>query len=220
MKHALPLFFLAAAACTDHLPLVGAPCPCAEGTRCERTTNTCVVGAESLDDAAASPDLAMVPDGGWLDDGFPDGLGPPDPGVPPARPTPPPEACQRLGFHTQADYESGFIVPRCGSSGCHQAIFPPRNMNRVDLLRENLVNVKALSLCKTDFYINRANPKLSFMLTKVVNPNDEVPCPSDLPNGTRNGGTRMPNSQPAIAGPRLTGDETSCYIWWIYELAK
>jgi hypothetical protein len=257
MKHAIFLLVLSAAACTDHLPLVGAPCPCAPGTSCDQDSGLCVVAAEvgtpgdrdapgvetdaglgpevAAIDAPLAPDIfAPTPDGApfFADDAAPV----PDrfPASPDDAPTgddppvrtgdaaePPPgvfKSCIKLGFATRAEFEAGFIVPRCGASMCHQAVFPPRNLNFLDKIREQLVDVRALSLCKTDYYINRADPAKSFMLAKVLSPTQDVQCPS---GGARNsGGTRMPNAMPAIAGPRLDEDEINCYTWWIYEMAR
>jgi hypothetical protein len=232
MKYAAPLV-LCLAACTNHLPLVGAPCPCAAGTVCEKATQRCVAvtvagadGAVATNDSGASsdvpdlvppsppspyPDPPAEPDGGWLTEDGPEDF---DGGPAPERP---PE-CDSLGFHSKESFEAGFIVPRCGAAGCHQAVFPPRHLDFVDMFRMQLVDQKSIVLCKDDYYLNRKNPKLSFMLAKVISQTEDVSCPS---GGAANaGGTRMPNSMPAVAGPRLNDAEIACYIWWIEEMAR
>lgn len=153
----------------------------------------------------ASPDLAVVD-------------APVD--VPPLPPTIP-GGCLALGINNLAAVETRLIAPRCGgNSACHQAIFPPRNLNNVAMIRSVLVGKKSMILCKGDSYIDTSDFRKSFMLTKVLG-GDQSPCPS----GGRedSGGSRMPNKIGAPAGTvddPLSVDELACYTWWVSELAR
>jgi hypothetical protein len=130
----------------------------------------------------------------------------------------PPSDCDGLGVKTVKDFETKFIAPKCGMSMCHQAVFPPRNLNMPDMIEKAVVGVKGQSLCKTDFYVNKTDYKKSFMLAKVSASGDNVQCPAGGPaNG---GGTRMPNSMPAVVGTKLTAEELGCFTWWIQSVAE
>jgi hypothetical protein len=129
-----------------------------------------------------------------------------------------PSECGSLGVSSLTDFETKFIAPRCGMTGCHQAVFPPRNLNMPGMIRTALVGVKALSLCKTDFYINKSDYTKSFVLAKISSQSEMVQCPSG--GAANSGGTRMPNAMPAVAGPMLGSDELACFTWWIQSVAK
>jgi len=134
---------------------------------------------------------------------------------------PAPSACGS-GIKTLTDFETKFIVPKCGTSACHAAVFPPKNLNMASMIRKQLVGVKAQTLCidkegggaKADFYINKDDVDKSYILAKITSMEDMVTCP----NGEK-GGTRMPNSMPTIAGPRLSDDEITCFTWWVKAVA-
>jgi hypothetical protein len=85
------------------------------------------------------------------------------------------------------------------------------------MIRKAVVGVKALSLCKTDYYVNKTKPGDSFMLAKISAATNDVKCPSG--GAANSGGTRMPNSMPAVAGPMLMPDELACFTWWINSVA-
>jgi hypothetical protein len=102
-----------------------------------------------------------------------------------------PLECVALGIHSLDEVDSKFIAPRCGAAGCHQAIFPPRNLNNVAMIRGSVVGRKAQILCKTESYIDTSDYTKSFMLTKVTALGDSVACASG--GAADSGGSRMPN---------------------------
>jgi hypothetical protein len=126
--------------------------------------------------------------------------------------------CAKLNMKSLAEVETKFIVPKCGMSGCHQAIFPPRNLNMASMIRAALVGQKAQTLCKNDFYINKTDVSKSFVLAKITSDSDKVDCPSGGAAGL--GGSRMPNSMPTVAGPKLSDDEIACFTWYVESIAK
>jgi hypothetical protein len=126
--------------------------------------------------------------------------------------------CMALGIKSAAEVESKFIAPKCGASGCHQAIFPPRNLNNVSMIKSAMVGKKAMVLCKTDSYVDTTDPSKSFILAKVKAMGDTVVCPSG--GKADSGGSRMPNKVGAPAGTvgdPLTDDEVSCLTWWVNQ---
>jgi hypothetical protein len=127
-----------------------------------------------------------------------------------------PAGCDSLGVTTPVDFETKFIMTRCGSSMCHQSVFPPRNLNMADKIRAAVVDKKAAALCRSDSYINKANPSKSYLLAKITATDNKVTCPSG-----GDGGTRMPNKDlmPTIMGDRLTEGEIACFTWWVSEAA-
>jgi hypothetical protein len=228
MNRALFLVLLALAGCEDHLPLVGAPCPCAAGTVCDPGTSRCVLaGAGAPDGAADSPDgVADSPDAA-----ADAAIEPPD--APALRPDviepvsapvdglqyPGQGACKSLSIATVNEFETKFIVPRCGTARCHgpMSVFPPRNLDIPSMIRPNLVGKKSALNCKNDFYVDTTNPWKSVMLSTVWPVTDTVICPSG-----GQGGTRMPNKpdMPTIVGERLTQAELECFTWWVFEIAR
>jgi hypothetical protein len=138
-----------------------------------------------------------------------------------------PADCEPLGVASLSDFETKFIVPKCGQVMCHgpNSVFPPRNLDMPGMIRTNLVGKKATLACTTDFYINKTDVKKSFVLHKIESTEEKLPCPAD-PNGKADaGGTRMPNvtdpkPMPTIAGPRLSDGEIACFTWWVESVAK
>ena len=135
-----------------------------------------------------------------------------------------PAECGDLGVAKLDDFDTKFIVPKCGQAKCHgpMSVFPPRNLDMPGMIRTNLVGKKGTLACKTDFYINTTDFTKSFVLHKVEAEGDNLPCPSD-PNGKADaGGTRMPNKDdmPTIPGARLPDDELACFRWWVESVAK
>jgi hypothetical protein len=130
-------------------------------------------------------------------------------------------SCQGLGYQSLADFENRFIVPRCGSTGgCHQSVFPPRNLNMSAMIRAALVGKKSQVYCKDDFYINTTDYTKSFMLAKVMAQGESVTCPSG--GSANSGGTRMPNkaNEPTVVDQRLSDVEIDCFRWWVVELSR
>jgi hypothetical protein len=195
------------AGCEEHLPLVGAPCPCAPGTVCDPATSRCVMAPVGPDDAAVADALISN-----------DVLAPQPPSDAPAAPPPGMGACKSLGFTSASDFEVRFIVPRCGTAKCHgpMSVFPPRNLDMPTMIRANLIGKRAALNCKNDYYVDPINPARSVMLSTVWAFGDQTICPSGGP-----GGTRMPNKEdmPTIVGTRLTEAELECFTWWVYEIA-
>jgi hypothetical protein len=203
---ALVLFFLAPA-CAERLPLVGAPCPCAETTVCDTATNTCVSmggpgdGATVLD-ALPGPepeaDAAPIADGSASAEMSP---------------------CEAIGLHGAADVEFKYIPQRCGQAMCHgpSSVFPPRNLHMPARIRASLIDQPSLLNCKQDLYVDRANPARSTFLATVEAVSDTVTCPSG-----GQGGTRMPNKDmmPTIPGMRLPQAEIECLRWWVSQIVK
>jgi hypothetical protein len=126
-------------------------------------------------------------------------------------------ACARLGVQTATEFETRFIVPRCGTSGCHQSVFPPKNLNMPSMIRSSLVGRPGQIFCKTDSYINVADPARSYVLATITATTERVTCPSG-----GEGGTRMPNKElmPTVAGERLTEDEIACFTWWVMTVSR
>jgi hypothetical protein len=135
-----------------------------------------------------------------------------------------PAECGDLGVAKLDDFDTKFIVPRCGQVMCHgpSSVFPPRNLDMPGMIRTNTVGKKATLACKTDFYINKTKPADSFMLHKITAEGTTMPCPSDPGGKADAGGTRMPNKDkmPTIPGDRLTDGEIKCFTWWVESVAK
>jgi hypothetical protein len=129
-----------------------------------------------------------------------------------------PDACKGLEINSLSDVETKFIMPKCGASACHQAVFPPRNLNMQAKIRENMIGKKGTGFCKTDDYINKADPKgKSYVLAKVTATAETAECPSG-----GDGGTRMPNLVGGVAGKvdkRLSEEEIECFTWWVESVA-
>jgi hypothetical protein len=226
-------------ACTETLPLSGAPCPCAAGTYCDVTGDRlchplqdsgkpAVTTQDSsvliIDESGGTPPITAVSDAGYPPS-QPDGAG----GEDAAEPTPPDEiptqadakACSVLGVASARDFERKFIAPRCGSGACHQAIFPPRHLDQPERIREQVVGVRSLVLCKDDFYIDREDPGRSFFLNKCAGTTNVIRCATD--GAQDSGGSRMPNAEGApagTAGPLLNQYELACLKWWVFTVAK
>jgi hypothetical protein len=138
-----------------------------------------------------------------------------------------PEECAPLGVTKLTDFETKFIVPKCGTVMCHgpSSVFPPRNLDMPGMIRPALIGKKGSLACKNDFYIDKTDFTKSFILHKVEAMGTTLPCPSD-PNGKADaGGTRMPNQtdpkpMPTIAGDRLSDGELACFSWWVESLSK
>jgi len=217
MKHAPLVLLLAATGCADRLPLVGAPCPCAEGTVCDDETKQCVPSPSDRMDAFTVPIDALSPQ---PDDA---NAGPGDDGPPPGDDIYG-TACRELGIDTVSDFETRFIAPRCGQAKCHgpMSVFPPRNLHMPAMIRTSLVGQKAFLACKSDYYIDREFPFRSFVLAKIWASGDVLRCPSEPYGKLDSGGTRMPNKDgmPTIVGTRLSLPELQCFTWWVMEVAK
>ena len=131
-----------------------------------------------------------------------------------------PAACGNIGIKSLAEVETKFIATKCGGdSGCHQAVFPPRNLNNTAKIRPAIVGVNGQTLCKTDFYVNKDDPAKSYLLAKVSAMGDTVDCPTPDSKG---GGARMPLKKGTIDKPdtRLSDDEIACLTWWVESIAK
>jgi len=140
----------------------------------------------------------------------------------------PPSACGALGVTSTGmkavtDFETKFIVPKCGQAKCHGpgAIFEPKKMDVPEMIRPLLVGKKAITLCKSDYYINKDNFMESFMLQKVLAMGETLNCPTP---GVKpdSGGTRMPNKDmlPGTQGERLSDGELECFTWWVEAAAS
>jgi hypothetical protein len=186
------------------------PCLCAEDLRLDAG------GGDTT--AAPAPDATVVAP---ADTGAPPDLPAftaPDAAPDTAAPLPHPAfaACHSLGIQSLEDVETKFIAPRCGAgSACHQAVFPPRNLHMPAMIRTALVGRKSATLCKNDFYIDPSFPERSHFLATVTPLGPKVTCPSG-----GEGGTRMPNSMPAVAGPRLKDAEIACLTWYVWQVAR
>jgi hypothetical protein len=105
--------------------------------------------------------------------------------------------CSMTGVGTVGDFETKFIVPRCGKVGCHTpgAVFQP-DMAGPEIFKR-LVNRTvsySMTTCNktADKYIDTAvAPEQSFMVIKVRDPMPK--CPSGAP-----GGLPMPFGEPAL----------------------
>jgi hypothetical protein len=219
----LTLGLLALAGCTEHLPLVGAPCPCAPSTTCDMVTQQCIplTGAEGYPDAGEDGP-ALRPD---VVDPTPqvDALRP-DVVDPSPQPEPSsPAACKTLEIESLIEFETKFIAPRCGQAKCHgnPTVFHPKNLDMPKMIRATLVGKNGQTLCKDDFYVNKADPERSFVLAKIRATGETLTCPTDI-GVADSGGVRMPNKDgmPGLAGKRLTQPEIDCFTWWVYEVAK
>jgi hypothetical protein len=141
-------------------------------------------------------------------------------------PPPRPSDCDGLGVATLAQFETKFIVPKCGQVMCHgpMSVFPPRGLDVPAMIRPNTVGKKSTLACKEDFYIDKTDFRKSFMLHKVEATGTMLSCPTptDKPDS---GGTRMPNKtdptpMPTIPGDRLSEAEIACFTWWVESLSK
>jgi hypothetical protein len=200
MKRVALVLCFFAPACADRLPLIGAPCPCADTTVCDMATNTCV--------STAGP----VADGGTALDALPGPTPEPDGGAPIEM-----SPCEAIGLNGAADVK--YIPLRCGQATCHgpSSVFPPRNLDMPTAIRANLLDKPSLLNCKNDLYVNRVDPAKSYFLATVESVADTVTCPSG-----GQGGTRMPNKDfmPTIPGMRLPQAEIECLRWWVFQIAK
>lgn len=142
----------------------------------------------------------------------------------------PPASCQPLGVATTTgstkaldEFETKFVAPRCGATQCHgnPTVFYPKNMNMPQMIRSTLVGKKASTLCKDDFYVNRADFTKSFILLKVKATGDTLECPTPGPK-PGSGGSRMPNKDntPGTVGERLSEAELECFEWWVESAAS
>ena len=123
---------------------------------------------------------------------------------------PPPAACSSLQVRTLDEMETKFIMVRCGMGPgapavCHTT-FPPTDLSKAGI-RFKLLNRRS-ALCP-DFYLNRAEPRKSFILAKISSPTPMVTCPSGGMPGL--GGMKMPGP-PA---PPLNADELACFTWYV-----
>jgi hypothetical protein len=135
-----------------------------------------------------------------------------------------PMECGDLGVAKLADFETKFIVPKCGQAKCHgpMSVFPPRNLDMPGMIRTNLVGKNASLNCKTDFYIKTGKGtewQDSYILHKVAAEGDTLPCPTAGGKADA-GGTRMPNKDdmPTIVGTKLNDGELKCFSWWVQSL--
>jgi hypothetical protein len=206
--HALFLVLLATA-CTDPLPLAGAPCPCAAGTVCDLASGRCVSspGAPVEVPDALAPDALTGNDAAAVD---------------PPEPSSGYYSCLGIGFSGVDEVTRNFIGPRCGVSVCHGpgAVFPPKDLDKPALVRSALVDRRGSVFCKNELYINSANPGRSYLLATIEPVTTGVTCPSGEPGGTRMPNKTDPTPMPTVPGPRLSEREIACLRWWVFELAK
>jgi hypothetical protein len=139
-----------------------------------------------------------------------------------AEASPPPVACETLHIATLPEFETRFLLPRCGTvpagvadANCHSSVFFPKNLDKPGMVRASLVDQPGQMLCKGDKYINRADITRSYLLAKVSATGDVVECPSG-----GNGGARMPDQAVTPKPPLLSADERACLMWYVTELAK
>lgn len=125
-----------------------------------------------------------------------------------------PEACKNIMVNSLDEFETKFIIPKCGMSACHQAVFPPRNLHMKAMIRTAMVDKAGVTLCKNDKYINKADVSKSYVLAKITATEEKVTCPSG-----GDGGVRMPNIAVGMVGPRLNDDEIACFTWYVETLA-
>ena len=130
-----------------------------------------------------------------------------------------PAVCLSQGIRSLDEFESRFLIPRCGTASCHgpMSVFPPRNLHMPTLIRPTLLNQPGQLNCKGDYYIDTFDPLSSYLLATVTSVSAEVTCPS-----SGQGGSRMPNrdGMPTIPGPRLSEEEITCLTWWVVEVAR
>jgi len=135
-----------------------------------------------------------------------------------------PDECGALGVTKLTDFETKFIVPKCGQAKCHgpMSVFPPRNLDMPGMIRPNLIGKHPGLNCKEDFYINTTDFTKSFILQKVQAEGDNLPCPGAPTGKADAGGTRMPNKDdmPTVVGTRLSDGELACFSWWVESLSK
>jgi hypothetical protein len=135
----------------------------------------------------------------------------------------PPAGCGPLMVTNVDEFETKFIAPRCGQRMCHgpSAVFPPKMLDIVEMIRPTLVGKNGQLACKTDFYINKSAWMKSFVLAKISAEGDTLPCPSAPTGKADAGGTRMPNKEGAAGtpGPRLMDGEIECFSWYIQSVA-
>jgi len=135
-----------------------------------------------------------------------------------------PMECGALGVAKLDDFDTKFIVPKCGQAKCHgpMSVFPPRNLDMPSMIRTNLVGKKATLNCKDDYYIKTgkgAEWEASYIWHKVKAEGDTLPCPT-TPGKADAGGTRMPNKDdmPTVVGTRLDDNQQKCFSWWVQSL--
>jgi hypothetical protein len=141
-----------------------------------------------------------------------------------------PASCGPLGVTGEGDaalksFETKYIVTKCGTAKCHgnPTVFMPKGMDMPDMIRKTLVNVKAATLCKDDYYVNKTTPAKSFMLMKITAAGDTLDCPTKAAGAKPDlGGTRMPNKEgmPGSYGEKLPDGDIECFTWWIENVGK
>ena len=101
---------------------------------------------------------------------------------------------------TTAEIQSTILVPKCGSGGCHAAMFPGGGLDLVSPnLQQRLVSVtSSTALCSGRVLVNPGAPDASLMWTKLSEP---PAC-----------GTKMPEIG------MLTADELAKIKAWIEGL--
>jgi hypothetical protein len=117
-----------------------------------------------------------------------------------------------LNIASVADVETKFIAPRCGmgTGACHASVFPPKGLDKADMVQMLLVDRKGTTYCMNDTYITKGNASKSFVLAKIM-ATDKVVCPSG-----GDGGAKMPFT----GAMPLSNDERDCFVWYINERAK
>jgi hypothetical protein len=125
-------------------------------------------------------------------------------GMPPG---PAAAGCGSLQVTTLADFETKFIAPKCGMGNgtCHQTLFPPKGLDKADMVSMLLVGQRGTMYCMTDSYINKGEWMKSYVWAKISASGMNVNCPS---GGM--GGVRMP-----FAMDPLTADQLDCFKWYI-----
>jgi hypothetical protein len=126
---------------------------------------------------------------------------------------PPAPGCGSLQVTTLAEFETKFIAPKCGMGNgtCHQTLFPPKGLDKADMVSMLLVGQRGTMYCMNDTYIKKGDWMGSYVWAKLTATDAMmVKCPS---GGV--GGTRMP-----FAMDPLTAEQIDCFKWYITQRAK
>src|SRR4051812_38706834 len=91
-----------------------------------------------------------------------------------------PGACGRLNISRVADVETKFVAPRCGMGNgtCHASVFPPRGLDKPDMVQMLFVNGKGTTFCTKDPYIVKGDAMKGFLMAKIMATGNDVTCPS------------------------------------------
>jgi hypothetical protein len=129
-----------------------------------------------------------------------------------APPGPAAAGCASLQVTTLAEFETKFIAPKCGMGNgtCHQTLFPPKGLDKADMVSMLLVGQRGTMYCMNDTYIKKGEWMKSYVWAKISTTGMNVDCPS---GGM--GGLRMPFGMDA-----LTAEQLDCFKWYITSRAS